>query len=351
MLQKYWPHVVVGVALAAIAVWFPSVGSAAEVETAVIAKVIGPEGSDNACANCHANEIEAWKQTRHFRTFKDRHRSKEAKAILKNLGIKSMKRSDQCYQCHYTSVLARGKVRVKWGVSCESCHAPAKDWNNIHNKVAGNPKGKTLKWGEGKSESAKDRAARLGAAKAKGMIHSEMTYDIASNCYGCHTVPNETLVNKGKHKAGSDFELVTWSQGEVRHNFLSSPGAPSKPTNRPATAEEKRRLYAVGALVDLEVTLRNLANVKQKGGDYHKAMVERANRARERVGAVVKAANDAGLTAAVNQVPAKININTSIKPDLPQKLSRATQKFAAKASSLSAIDGQIPSQVKGQAAQ
>ena len=100
-----------------------------------------------------------------------------------------------------------------------------------------------MAWGEGKSESPADREKRLSAAAAKGMIHSEMTYDIAKNCFGCHTVPNEKLVNVGQHKAGSDFDLVSWAGGEVRHNYASSPGAPDSPTNREFSAEERRLLY------------------------------------------------------------------------------------------------------------
>ena len=50
-------------------------------------------------------------------------------------------------------------------------------------------------------------------------------YLIARQCYDCHTVPNERLVNVGGHLAGSqDFELVAWSQGMVRHNFLRTGG-------------------------------------------------------------------------------------------------------------------------------
>ena len=38
-------------------------------------------------------------------------------------------------------------------------------------------------------------------------------------------MPHEQLVNVGGHVAGSEsFELVSWSQGLVRHNFLSGNG-------------------------------------------------------------------------------------------------------------------------------
>ena len=55
-------------------------------------------------------------------------------------------------------------------------------------------------------------------------------------------------MNKGGHKAGSSFELVSWSQGEVRHNTWHSKGK----ENVPASAARKRMLYLVGLGVELE---------------------------------------------------------------------------------------------------
>lgn len=313
---------------------------------------IGPEKSVNNCSSCHALEAEAWRQTRHFATFKEQHRSDRAKQILANMGQKSMKRAGDCRQCHYTSVLKKDKLRATWGVSCESCHGPGQQWNDIHGKPGGDPGKPALVWGSGKSESKGQRAARLEAAKAKGMIHSEMIYEIATNCFGCHSVPNEELVNKGNHLAGSDFDLVAWSQGEIRHNFVSSAGAPDSPTNRPATPEQRRRLYVVGAAVDLEFTLRNLVNVSDKGGTYHKAMIGRANRALDKLAKIVAAAGDQlpGLATAVKSVPT-VDESTKIDIQLANAVGKAARKFAASqdGTKLAAIDSQIPTQVKGQA--
>lgn len=314
------------------------------------AKTLGPEGTEeDTCSNCHARETDAWKASTHYSTFKERHRSDEAKKVLEAMGIKSMKRSDVCLDCHYTSVMESGDVRPKWGVACESCHGPGRDWMNVHNKVGGLASGKTLEWGEGRKEAPAEHAKRLKAAEDAGMISSRMTYDIAGNCFGCHTVPNEKLVNVGGHKAGSDFDLVAWSQGEVRHNFVSSAGAPDNPTNRAASAEDKRRLYAVGALVDLEVSLRNLASAKEPEGKFRQAMEERVNKARAKAEPVVKAAGDAALTAAFNAIPAKVDRGSKVGADLAVKLGAATRKLADKATGLAALDALVPKEVKGTA--
>jgi hypothetical protein len=184
---------------------------------------------------------------------------------------------------------------------------------------------------------------------AKGGITSANTYEIAANCYECHTVPNEALVNKGGHRAGSDFDLVAWSQGEIRHNFVSSAGAPAKPNNRAATDTQRRRLYVVGTLVDLEVSLRNLAAVKEKGGAFHKAMVDRVNRTRGKIDAVLKAAPLPDVASALAAVPNPVTADTAVPATAADAVRDAARMFAEKndGSGLAAIDGMIPKDVKG----
>jgi hypothetical protein len=319
-------------------------------QLAVAAKIVGPDGNaDNACSKCHVLENEAWQNTHHFSTFKERHRSPEAKAILTKMGFKSMKRQGECLQCHYTSVVDEAKLVPTWGVSCESCHGPAAEWVSFHNKPNGDATAKALPWGTGKNEPPAEREARLKAAQAKGMISSQMIYEIATNCFSCHTVPDETLVNKGGHKAGSDFDLVAWSQGEVRHNFADSAGAPDHPTNRPASPAQLRRLYIVGAMVDLQFSLRNLATVTQKGGEFDKAMIERVNRIRAKVAAVLEKVQIPELADVLKLVPEKVDDSTTVPAGLPDKLADATKQFASTndGTKLDAMDSLIPTKYMG----
>ena len=342
--------------LALCVVWSASGAMAAgdllsdEAQKERASKIIGPEKYDNNCSTCHALEYESWKQSRHYATIKDRHRSAEAKTILKNLGQKSMKRAGDCRQCHYTSIVKKsGKVSATWGVTCESCHGPAKDWNDYHNKVGGSTDGKTIEWGAGKSESPAERKARIGKAEAEGMIHSDLIYDIATNCFGCHTVPNEEIVNKGGHKAGSEIELVSWSQGEVRHSFSSSAGAPDNPTNREAAAEQRRRLYVVGQLVDLEYSLRNVARAKDKSGEFATAMIKRVNDSRGRVDAILGKVKLSGVAKAVGAIPKPVTPTTAVTAAMADALGTATRKFVETndGSKLGALDGLIPTGVQG----
>jgi len=77
------------------------------------------------------------------------------------------------------------------------------------------------------------------------------------------------LVNTGGHAGGRPRELVSWSQGEVRHRFLSGT------KNKKNSQERKRMLYLVGRVVDLEYRLRGRAKATKKA-TYGVAMAKRA---------------------------------------------------------------------------
>ena len=117
------------------------------------------------------------------------------------------------------------------------------------------------------------------------MIRPSSLYQLAKNCYSCHVVPREDLVNKGGHRAGSAFELVSWSQGEVRHNTWHSKGK----ENVPASAARKRMLYLVGIGVELETALRAVGKATVRK-PYAFEMAMRADRARKQLAAAAKAA-------------------------------------------------------------
>ncbi len=317
---------------------------------AVAAMIVGPDTGTDNCANCHTQETAVWKETHHYSTFGIRHTDQRAKDILarlKEAGVKQNRRmkaakpDNMCLQCHYTTAMEGTRPKVKWGVTCESCHGPGKDWLTNHQPTERKPDGGVIGMNESRTfESPEGRKARLDGAAAKGMIHSQMIYRIAKNCYSCHTVPNEQLVNAGTHRAGSDFDLVAWSQGEIRHNFVSSPGAPKNPTNAPVTKERLRQLYLVGALVDLEVSLCNLMGVKEKGDTFHRAMIGRVNRARAKVDAIVEKVGMPQLAAILASLPDPVTEDTMIQA-VPSELG-AFARNVSEDTGLAAIDDLIP---------
>ena len=205
---------------------------------AVAALIVGPDAGADNCAKCHTKETAVWKKTQHFRTFNTRPREQRSKDIVKALNdagvsssrsMRQAKANNMCLQCHFTTAMEGPRPKVKWGISCESCHGPGKNWLTNHQPTESKPDGAVIVMNESKKfETPEGRATRLDGAAAKGMIHSQMIYEIAKNCYSCHTVPNEALVNVGKHRAGSDFDLVAWSQGVCASSTSSAPSSTSR---------------------------------------------------------------------------------------------------------------------------
>lgn len=231
-------------------------------------KVLGSE----SCEKCHAAEASIWKQTPHHETFQTLHRKPEAQQIASKLGITSFKHDSACIKCHYTMQQSASGLDPISGVSCESCHGAAKDWIAVHNDYGG-PGVTRLQ------ETPEHRLQRLRASIAGGMRNPANVYLVAQSCYRCHTVPDEKLVNVGGHKAGSlDFEIVAWSQGKVRHNFVHSDGH----SNAVSDPARLRLMFVCGMIADLEFSLRATASATEKA-TFGVTSAQRAARAAKRL--------------------------------------------------------------------
>jgi Cytochrome c554 and c-prime len=275
-------------------------------------KVMGPD----ACGECHKSSVSVWKKTTHARTFKELPRNNDAKKIAKKMGIKRLKSDSQCLNCHFTSQEKEGKTKPIAGITCESCHGEGKDWIKLHSDFGGKDVTK-------ETETAEHRTARWTDASANGMIRPSDLYGVASNCFSCHTVPDEKLVNVGGHTAGSKFDLVAWSQGEVRHNVWYSK------SNDEADANRKRMMYVVSSLLDLEYALRGVAKATEKAS-YAVSMAKRAKRAKKRLKAI------AGLIEAP-EIDAVLKTAKSAKLKLKNeaKLTAAADKIQTSAKAFS----------------
>jgi hypothetical protein len=238
------------------------------------AKIVGP----NSCAECHKQEAEAWQASHHFKTFREMPRRKEANEIAEKMGVQRIRSESMCLTCHYTMQEKESKKQPIAGISCESCHGAGEDWIKVHSGYSGKTE---------KTETKAEAEARLKLADSKGMIRPSSLYQLAKNCYSCHVVPQEDLVNKGGHTAGSAFELVAWSQGEVRHNTWHSKGK----ENVQATAARKRMLYLVGLGVELETGIRAVSRATARRL-YAFEMAKRVDRARKQLAVAAKAAPD-----------------------------------------------------------
>ena len=235
------------------------------------ARVVLPE----RCGECHSAEFGVWRTTSHATGFDTLHRTERARGIARNLDLRLLRRTaggvtPACLSCHYTPVPSRDGLRAGGGVSCESCHGPAREWITIHSDY-GIPEADFQK--AARLETAVHREKRIADSASAGMRRSRDLYTLASTCFACHTVPNEELVNRGGHSPGGDFELVAGNEG-IRHNFLDSYRTGDGRTNAERSRADKRRLYLVGRALAVEYALRGLAAAAEDGF-YATAMRDR----------------------------------------------------------------------------
>ena len=292
------------------------------------ALVTGPD----VCGDCHKKSVEAWQQSHHFSTFKDMPRTAEAKAISKKMGLKRVKAGSDCLTCHFTSAMVDGKAKPIAGISCESCHGAGKEWTDIHSDFGG----KDVK---AANEDAAHKKKRYEASVAAGMIRPVNLYDVAQNCYSCHSIPNEKLVNVGGHPLGSKIELVRWSQGEVRHTLWYTKD------NTEAPVERRRMFYIVGKALDLEAGLRGLATATTKG-PYAISMAKRSKAAAlhmKKIAGVVPVAEIKEIAAAGASAKLKLN-NADQLNAVADKVATATRALASNydGSEFAAIDSVLP---------
>ena len=271
-------------------------------------KVDGPE----SCAECHIQEIEAWKQSAHFKTFNEMHRRPEAIAMLEKLGLGAMKQQQQCVDCHYLNRLVEQKAQATSGIACESCHGAGRDWAQTHGDYG---KGITKL-----TESAAHRSARLAQALGTGMITPANIYALGSACYSCHLMNDEKTVNVGGHSpASAGFNLLTWSQGEVRHTMLHTDNT----ANPEATPAHRRQLFVVGLILETEFGFRAVARATEKA-KFGVTLARQTDAARKLLEKIQALAPTPELAAIVSTAQ-----TTNLRLNNAAELNRAADKLSA----------------------
>jgi hypothetical protein len=327
----------IGAGIAVAATMLLSAGNAAAENDP--AKIVGP----NACAECHKLSAEVWKGTHHFSTFTDLPRADKARTIADKMGVRRIKNESLCTTCHFTNQKEGEKVDAVAGISCESCHGAGADWIKVHSSFSGKKK---------ETESPAEAKERWAKSEAAGMIRPSNLYALASNCFSCHVVPQEKLVNDGGHPAGSAFELVAWSQGEVRHTLWYSEGN----QNLVASPERQRMMFVVGTAVELETALRAVGKATERK-DYAVAMAQRAAAVRARADELAKALPKVPELAEIAAAAAAAGLKLNNEAELSaaaDKIAAAAKKLAAgyDGKAFAAIDAMLPKpdQYKGKPA-
>lgn len=298
-----------------------------------------------------------WSRTKHSRGLESLRSSPDARQYAERLGVHvtDLIGDSLCTDCHGLRGQDReGRLRVVSGVACESCHGAAggsDGWLNSHSSF-GHP-GATRE-----SESPEHRRTRLAKSEQAGMNRPARLYRHVRNCFHCHVVWHEELVNVAGHPTGSDFELVAWLLGEVRHNLLLDPSENGESASLLASqqgvtaATHKRVLYVLGNMLDMELSLRALAHGRQHG-TFARAL---AGRVRAAAGALEDVNDRVNLEEVAATLSEYERVRRKLQPGGGDMLTHAAdrvaehaQRFAARhdGSQLAALDELLPTTYRG----
>lgn len=245
--------------------------------------MVGPK----ECKECHENEFKVWEETPHAASYRELHRNRDARGILRAVGDRRPQDSETCQICHYTMAKESpdAKPEAVAGPSCESCHGAASEWIEIHNDYGG----KDVKR---EDESPEHKQQRIQQAKAAGMVWPHMKYDAARNCFDCHGMNADALdagtMDKllgAEHPINGEFEYVKYSQGVVKHRFYP----PNTDVNQDLTPAEKSEWFAVGQAASLVAATEGLA--KSDNARYQEAMNKRIEFAKKVLSKVPEASD------------------------------------------------------------
>lgn len=263
----------------------------------------------NACGGCHTNIAVSWAGTRHAKSLKTLQGHPAARRMTRDLSLNDPTRAKICVDCHVTAIGADVVRQPTAGVSCESCHGAASAWLQIH---AGDRSSETPT--NEMQPSSPDARAQ---AVANGMITGSPLLKWARGCFDCHVVQREQLVGLAGHSAGSNFELVAWSEGEVRHHLAG------QDIDQENALRNRRLKFVLGAGLDLEYALRGVAAARSKG-PYAVKMAVRVRLAEARLRRIARAE----VLEEVDSMLAVVDV-TRLELDLTQEIEDSANQIAA----------------------
>lgn len=194
--------------------------------SAQVRQNVGP----GKCVECHDHAAEKeWWQTKDGDPAKGKQHAKadrrledpKAAAYSKAIGLADVYNpSGSCVSCHSTVVSGS----ADFGVTCESCHGPGRDYLTPH-----------------QTKGTYAAAVKLGMADVK-----EKPDAWAPTCMGCHVLasrPNMQALIAAGHSSGSDFDLARKFPAVAQHfkakyqpSQIATAAAAFKPASVPVAA-------------------------------------------------------------------------------------------------------------------
>ena len=175
------------------------------------------------------------------------------------------------------------------------------------------------------------------------MRHPSNLYLLAKSCYECHLVDDAELVNQSSHPAVSDrFNMVSWSQGSMRHNYLRTNGV----GNELSSPARLRVMFVTDILTRTQYLLKALVD-SQPGSRHQAIMQSELLAATEKIGTISKAVANQWIDEAAKAVRSLDDQSTAKdRKKVAEFLGKLAFDFADKEilHSLEAIQPMLPSQ-------
>jgi len=315
--------------------------------TSLAADMLGP----SACESCHDDEYRTWEKTKHAKSeyFYEREDSQKMAQAMQLTDLDETR--NVCWSCHYTVLTSDGETLPETGPACESCHAPASQWLAVHDCYGGDSAAACVQLNASDTdikrtqETPAHKQWRYTERVKLGMLPANQIYNMATKCFQCHTISAERLVNVGQHSADKPFELVAWSQGELRHHFLRSSNNP------PRSIEYQRVQYVIGQMVDLEYSLRALAKATSVGA-FSQAMQQRIQAAASKLKAIQQRHNEAIITQVIqaythaNLAPNQHTALLKVAEFISTQAQNFEREYAGKGARLVKLTDLLPTKMK-----
>jgi hypothetical protein len=200
-------------------------------------KIIGSKQCSDS--NCHSKIFDHHQKHPHETFFNTRYEEDGLK-IAKKMGIEDHFEDEKCITCHGTEVASEytnitEEEKGLFGIICETCHNPAEDWVEIH-----------------------DKKGKISQAVSKGMRPTRNLYQWSVDCFNCHRGVGESYFKAG-HKMGDKFDLTKYSQGDFKHWDWSKADKEKGDLDKKLQVK-LGKIWLVGEVFQIQYSLQRMAD-------------------------------------------------------------------------------------------
>ncbi|QPJ64570.1 MAG: hypothetical protein G3M78_03835 [Candidatus Nitrohelix vancouverensis] len=265
-------------------------------------KVIGPKQCSDS--NCHKSIFDDLLFHPHETFFNEKFEEEGVK-IAEKMNVKDQFEDEKCIKCHGIEVASdypkvTEEEKGLFGIVCETCHNPAQDWVEIH-----------------------DKKGKVPEAIKAGMRDTRNFYAWSKDCFRCHRGAKEDFYKAG-HRLGEKFDLVKYSQGDFKHWVWSKEQEASGNLDAKLT-QKIGKIWVAGEALQVEASIMRISEASGKGEYTEKnaALLSKAVENLKKVAGVIPSDKLSKLIA----VGGKVNADPASAKAVAKEINATTVAF------------------------